>query len=58
MKKMTSQLAQEIQDNIFKKMTAEQKINIVSSFFEFGKKLNRLNDRKINGNNRTFNKNS
>jgi len=35
--------AQEIQDGIFKKMTATQKIKLVSSFFRFGKKLSKLN---------------
>ncbi len=43
MKKLTPQSAQKIQDNIFKKMTASQKIKLVSSFFRFGKKLNKLN---------------
>lgn len=44
---LTPRRAQEIQDEIFKKMTAERKIKLVSSFFRFGKKLNKLNDRKI-----------
>lgn len=39
--------AQQIQDDIFKKMTASQKVKLVSQFFEFAKKLNSLNDRKI-----------
>ncbi len=39
--------AQQIQDNIFKKMTASQKVKLVSQFFRFAKKLNSLNDRKI-----------
>jgi len=43
MEKMTPQTAQKIQDEIFKKMTATQKIKLVSSFFRFGKKLNKLN---------------
>ena len=34
---------QERQDNIFRKMSAEKKVKMVSQFFEFGKKLNRLN---------------
>jgi hypothetical protein len=44
---LTPKRAQEIQDEIFKKMTAEQKIKLVSSFFRFGKKLNKLNDRRL-----------
>jgi len=47
---LTPKRAQEIQDKIFRKMTADEKIKLVSSFFRFGKKLNKLNDRKINGN--------
>ena len=46
---LTPKLAEEIQDEIFKKMTATEKIKLVSSFFRFGKKLSKLNDRKING---------
>jgi len=55
---LTPKLAQEIQDEIFKKMTAEEKIKLVSSFFRFGKKLSGLNNRKINGNRGSFNKNN
>lgn len=55
---LTPKRAQEIQDEIFKKMTASQKIKLVSSFFRFGKMLSKLNDRKINGNRRSFDKNS
>ncbi len=40
---LTPKRAEEIQDNIFKKMTADKKIKMVSHFFEFGKKLNKLN---------------
>jgi len=43
MKKITPEAAQKIQDKIFKKMTATQKIKLVSSFFRFGKKLSKLN---------------
>jgi hypothetical protein len=46
MQKLTPQLAQKIQDDIFKKMSAQQKIKLLSSFFRFGKKLSKLNDRK------------
>lgn len=46
---MTSIEAQKIQDRIFQKMTADEKIKMVSHFFNLGKKLNKLNDRKING---------
>jgi hypothetical protein len=55
---LTPKLAEKIQDDIFKKMTAEEKIKMVSQFFEFGKKLSKLNDRKINGNRRSSFKNS
>jgi len=47
---LTPKLAQEIQDKIFKKMTAHDKIKLTSSFFRFGKKLN-----KLNGNRGSFN---
>ena len=47
---LTPKKAQEIQDEIFKKMTAQEKIKLTSSFFRLGIKLNRLNDKKINGN--------
>ena len=50
---LTPKRAQEIQDEIFKKMTAEQKIKLVSSFFRLGRKLN-----KLNGNRRSFDKNN
>lgn len=55
---LTPKRAQEIQDEIFKKMTATEKLKMADSFFRFGKKLSQLNDRKIDGNNRTFTKNS
>ena len=47
--KLTPKKAQEIQDEIFRNMSAEKKIKLTSCFFRFGKKLNKLNDRKING---------
>ncbi|MCX6796888.1 MAG: hypothetical protein NTX98_00200 [Candidatus Doudnabacteria bacterium] len=46
MEKITPEMAQKIQDEIFKKMTAGEKVKLVSSFFRFGKKLSKLNDRK------------
>lgn len=55
---LTSKLAERIQDDIFRKMTAAEKIRMASQFFTFGKKLNELNNRKINGNRRTSRKNS
>lgn len=55
---LTPKLAQKIQDDIFKKMTAVQKVNMVSQFFELGKKLNALNDRRKDGNNSISSKNS
>lgn len=54
---LTPQKAKEIQDEIYKKMTASQKMKLVNQFFEFGKKLNKLNDR-LNGNNVAFIKNN
>lgn len=44
---LTPKRAQEIQDEIFKKMTAGEKIKLVSSFFRFSKKLNKLNGNRI-----------
>ena len=58
MAKLTPRLVAKIQDKIFKKMSAGEKIKLVSSFFRFGKKLSNLNDRKINGNRRSSDKNS
>jgi len=43
---LTPQKAQKIQDEIFKKMSAEKKIKMTSSLYAFLKKLNKLNDRK------------
>jgi hypothetical protein len=42
---------QKMQDEIFKKMTADRKIQLVSQFFEFAKKLQALNNRRIHGSN-------
>jgi hypothetical protein len=55
---LTPKLAEKVQDDIFRKMTAEEKIKLVSSFFRFGKKLSSLNDRKIDGNRRPAHKDS
>lgn len=55
---LTPKLAKKIQDEIFKKMTSEKKIKLTCDFFRFGKKLNQLNDRKINGNRGPSYKNS
>jgi hypothetical protein len=41
-----NKVAQEMQDEIFRKMSAEKKIKLVSQFFEFGKVLSKLNDKK------------
>lgn len=38
---------QEMQNNLFKKMSAERKLEILDSFYKFGKELQNLNDRKI-----------
>lgn len=55
---LTPKLAQRAQDSIFKEMTADEKIKMAGQFFELGKKLNALNDRKKYGNNGFFDKNS
>ena len=49
---------QKIQDDMFKKMTAERKIQLVDQFFKLGKTLQALNDRKIYGSNKSSRKNS
>ena len=43
--------AERMQDSVFKKMTAGKKIKLVGQFFELGKDLQKLNDRKRDGNN-------
>lgn len=45
---MRPETAEKLQNEIFQKMSAEEKIKIVSKFFEFGKKLSSLNDRRKN----------
>jgi len=55
---LTPRMAQKMQDDIFKKMTAAQKVAMVGQFFELGKKLNALNDRRKDGNNSIPGKNS
>jgi len=47
---LTTKLAEKTQDEIFRKMTSEEKIKLTCDFFRLGMKLNQLNDRKINGN--------
>jgi len=41
--KIAKKQPQEMQDEIFRNMSAQKKIKMVSHFFEFGKKLNKLN---------------
>lgn len=55
---MTPAEAQKLQDKIFKKMTASEKLKLVDQFFKLGMVLNKLNDRKINGSDRTSSKNN
>jgi len=52
---MKTKTAQEIQDNIFRKMPAEGKIKLTSEFSSFCLKLNKLNK---HGNRKAFGKNS
>ncbi len=52
---MKTKSAQEIQDNIFCKMSAEKKIRLASEFSSFCLKLNKLNKY---GNRKAFSKNS
>lgn len=44
---MTYTIAEKIQDDIFKKMSANKKVKMVSRFFKFSKKLSKLNNRRI-----------
>lgn len=48
---MNSNQAQEMQDKIFRKMTADQKIALAASFWQLGKSLNgeKIDFRKIYG---------
>jgi hypothetical protein len=48
-----SNIAENLQNKIFRKMSADKKIKIVSQFFEFGKKLSQLRKQKFNGNTKT-----
>lgn len=43
---MKPEIAEKLQNEIFQKMSAEKKIKIASQFFEFGKKLSKLNNRR------------
>jgi len=38
--------AQKIQDEIFRKMSADKKLSLLDGFFKFGKKLQSLNNRR------------
>jgi hypothetical protein len=41
-----SKLAEKLQNKIYQKMSAEEKLKITFRFFLLGKKLNKLNDRR------------
>lgn len=46
MNKLKQKSAQEIQDEIFRKMSVKEKLRMLDEFFRFGKKLQSLNDRR------------
>lgn len=56
--KLTPKRAQQIQDDIFKKMSSEQKIKMTGKLLRFCRKLHLLNDRKLHGNRGSFSKDS
>lgn len=43
----TKKSIQDLQDEVFKNMTIEEKLSLLDSFFKFGKELQNLNDKKI-----------
>ncbi len=51
---LTPKRAQKIQDGIFKKMSAEDKIKLTGRLSRFCRKLQLLNNRKIHGDRRSF----
>lgn len=56
MKFNKNKTAQDIQDDIFRKMSAEESIRLAGSFYRFGRMLNKLGE-NYDGTRRTFKKN-
>lgn len=54
----TTKQTQKLQDKAFKSISADKKMELVGQFFEMGKKLQALNDRKIDGNHKPAYKHS
>lgn len=50
---MNPKIAEKIQNKIFQKMSAEEKIKMVDQFFVFAKKLGQLRKQKIDGNSKS-----
>lgn len=55
---MTPIEAQKLQDKIFQKMTADEKLKMVNHFYKLAAKLSKLNDRKLDESNRISSKNN
>ena len=55
-KALKQKSAQDIQDDIFRKMSAEQSIRLASNFYHFARTLNRLGNH-YDGTRRTVKKN-
>ena len=57
---MNSKTAQDIQDDIFRRMSYQKKAELIGAFWRAAQELQTLNDRKIhiNGNKRTVSKDS
>ena len=54
-KLLKSKSAQDIQDDIFRKMSAEKSVQLAGEFYRFAKQLNKLGER-YDGTRRTFDK--
>lgn len=47
MTKKKQKSIQDIQNEIFRKMSMDKKLSLLNDFFEFGKKLQNLNNRRL-----------